>query len=276
LRTVKQLLKYLFPISFLKFIKGILNKEFRVSQKEDARIKRLDRYVETEIIFRGKEIRIADNASFLFMRKEVFDSEVYKFKSSNDSPFIIDCGANIGLSIIYFKSLFPQSRIIAFEPDDKIFSILKSNVESFDLLNVELIKKACWDKETTLKFFSEGADGGRTASSSDQEQIIYVETIRLRNYLTQRIDFLKIDIEGAESTVIPDIADLLHLVENIFVEFHSFINQEQLLPEILTTLKHAGFRLHISAPGLTSKNPFVHLSTYASMDNQLNIYGFRV
>jgi hypothetical protein len=48
-----------------------------------------------------------------------------------------------------------------------------------------------------------------------------------------------------------------------------------MLPELLAILKDAGFRLHISSPGLVSKNPFIHLKTYAEMDNQLNIYGYR-
>ena len=110
---------------------------------------------------------------------------------------------------------------------------------------------------------------------SDTGKIIEVETIRLRDYLIRKVDFLKIDIEGAENEVIEDIKDLLHHVERIFVEFHSFNNKEQMLPEILAILKNAGFRLHISSPGLVSKNPFVKLNSYANMDNQLNIYGFR-
>jgi FkbM family methyltransferase len=41
------------------------------------------------------------------------------------SPYIIDAGANIGLSIIYFKKKYPNSKIVAFEPDKLIFNILK-------------------------------------------------------------------------------------------------------------------------------------------------------
>jgi hypothetical protein len=89
------------------------------------------------------------------------------------------------------------------------------------------------------------------------------------------VDFLKIDIEGAETKVLEDCADLLFNVDKLFVEYHSFIGMEQPLPEIFGILKNAGFRLHISAPGLTSNSPFIELRTYSNMDNQLNIYGIR-
>jgi hypothetical protein len=126
-----------------------------------------------------------------------------------------------------------------------------------------------------MSFWSEGSDGGRISFDSNTKNLINIETVRLREFLYKRVDFLKIDIEGAENEVLHDIHDLLHNVERLFVEFHSFVGREQMLPEILTILKRADFRLHISSPGLISKNPFIQLNTYANMDNQLNIYGFR-
>ena len=83
------------------------------------------------------------------------------------------------------------------------------------------------------------------------------------------------DIEGSEFEVLNDAAENLRNVENIFVEYHSFSDKEQMLPELLTILKNAGFRLHIAAPGLVSENPFMSITEYAGMDNQLNIFGFR-
>jgi len=244
-------------------------------RNEDIRINALSRYKETETIFLGHKLKIVDNASFQFMKKELFESEVYKFNCKSDQPYIIDCGANIGLSIIYFKQLFPNAEIVGFEPDEKVFESLQFNIKSFEFSKVTLIKKACWDEETTLKFYSEGADGGRAAIKSDIENIMEVKTIRLREFLKRKVDFLKVDIEGAEIKVLKDCSDLLLNVEKIFVEYHSFIGMEQYLPEILTILKKAGFRLHISAPGLSSKSPFIRLPLYESMDNQLNISGSR-
>lgn len=268
-------LKALIPSGWKKSIKMLVNKKFKKETIEFERIKKLPRFLETDTFLFDVPVKITDGASYLFISDEIFKKEIYKFETKSPSPYILDCGANIGLSIIYFKRLFPDAEIVGFEPDGNTFDALKYNIASFNLSKVTLVKKACWSSETTLQFFSEGADGGRVAKENDKENIIEVETIRLKNYLNRKVDFLKMDIEGAESEIIPDIAGLLVNVDNIFVEFHSFIGQEQKLPEILTVLKAAGFHLHISAPGLTSQNPFIELSTYANMDNQLNIYGIR-
>lgn len=268
-------MKRIVPRYIKRQLKILLDKNFRESEDEKERLKNWPRYTDTEVEFLGNKIQIPDIASFNFTRNELFNIEIYKFFTNKEAPYIIDCGANIGLSVIYFKKLYPKARIIAFEPDSKIFKTLEHNVQSFGFADIELINKACWSSETTQKFYSEGADGGRTALKSDNQNIIEVKTTRLRKNLQSDVDFLKIDIEGAENEVLHDVEDLLIKVDKIFVEYHSFVKQEQKLPEILKILKTAGFRLHISSPGLRSPMPFMKLSTYANMDNQLNIYGLR-
>ena len=268
--------KALIPARMRREIKILIGHENNELEVERKRLVNLPRFTETEVIFLKKKIKIVDIASFNFIEKEIFKHEIYKFNCKSDHPYIIDCGANIGLSIIYFKQRFPNAKIVAFEPDDKVFKTLEHNKEIFDLTNVELIKKACWHEETVLRFYSEGADAGRAAKYFDEQNIIEVPTVRLRDYINNRVDFLKIDIEGAENEVLMDIQDLLINVDKIFVEFHSFVGQEQMLPEILSVLKNAGFRFNISSPGLNSGNPFIKINTYLNMDNQLNIYGYRL
>ena len=269
-------IKSLIPFKIKHRIKILTNKNFKEEELEKLRIQNLPRFTETETTFLDKKIKIADNASFQFIKKEIFDQQIYKFNCATETPYIIDCGANIGLSIIYFKQLFPNAEIIGFEPDDTIFNVLKHNIEVFNLSNVVLIKKACWNKETTLQFYSEGADGGRAAKDFDTNNLIEVETTRLRNYLNRKVDFLKIDIEGAENEVLHDIKDLLVNVDRVFVEFHSFVGKEQMLPEILDILKKRGFRFNIHHIGVYSSNPFISIQDHSNMDLQLNIYGYRL
>jgi FkbM family methyltransferase len=181
-------LKSIIPLQIKRRLKIITNNEFKKEDLEKIRLQNFPRFTQTEVRFLNRIIRIVDIASFQFIQKEIFEQEIYKFESKKKSPYIIDCGANIGLSVIYFKTLFPDSEIVAFEPDNKVFDVLQLNIKSFDLTNVELIKKACWHKETVLKFFSEGADGGRAASELDKKNIIEVETIRLRKFLNKGVD----------------------------------------------------------------------------------------
>jgi len=238
------------------------------------RLRKIPRYTPTSIQLLGSEINLVDSASFLFMYDEIFEKEIYKFKVANQEPTIIDGGSNIGLSVLYFKQLYPQSKVIAFEPDPRVFSYLKKNIENLKLANIELVQKALWNSEEKLEFMSEGADGGRVNYLENNRNTIYVATVRLRDYLSQPIDFLKLDIEGAETEVIQDCRDLLHNVKNLFVEYHSFVSQPQTLHKIIDILSEAEFRIHIHPP-MTSPQPFYYRNVHLGMDMQLNIFAFR-
>lgn len=250
----------------------------RFNEKEYQRLIQTPRFQELEIEFLGTPIRVPDSASLRFLNHELFGLEIYKFKNEKDTPLIIDCGANIGLSVIYFKRLFPKAKVIAFEPDKKIFDYLKFNINSFGFKDVELINKGLWKEETVLKFFSEGADGGRIANESMHENIIEIETVKLSSYLNKekQIDFLKLDIEGAETEVLLESETSLSKVKNIFIEYHSFSNQKQTLSTILSILEKNGFRYYIEHIGVKSNHPFINIKNYVGFDNQLNIFGYRV
>ncbi|MBA4056612.1 MAG: FkbM family methyltransferase [Marivirga sp.] len=236
-------------------------------------LKVIPRYTPGSITFLNHQLKYADSASLLFTYKEIFKESIYKFTPTSRRPFIIDAGANIGLSVLYFKQLIPDAKILAFEPDGKIFSVLGDNVKEFGLNDVTLVNKGLWNDDQNLRFHSEGADAGRISDASDAVNVIAVT--RLSTYLTETVDLLKIDIEGAETVVLQECKDYLHHVRNIFVEYHSFVGQEQSLPELLSILKQSGFRVNINAPGLVSKNPFIKVNAYNGMDMQLNIYGVR-
>jgi FkbM family methyltransferase len=239
-------------------------------------LKATPRYTRGTIKFDQKKIEYLDSASLLFIYDEIFNKQIYNFKTVSQTPIIIDAGANIGMSLIYFKMKFPNAKITAFEPDEEVFNVLKNNVASFEFKEVELVKKGLWKEVTVLTFNSEGADAGRISDKNENGKVIKIETSLLSNYLkSNTIDLLKIDIEGAEFEVLNECKAYLKNVNNIFIEYHSFSGQEQFLPELLGVLKSAGFRLNINAPGLTSMSPFMKLNEYNGMDMQLNIYGMR-
>ncbi len=265
--------KYLSP-EIRHQLKLLANSDYKKKFLEETRLKALPRYTPaTTHYLDNRPLEIADAASFLFMFKEIFEREIYKFQSSGKAPRIVDCGANIGMGVIYFKKLYKNAKLIAFEPDRRIFGYLQKNISSFQLKDVELINKGLWDEETTLSFDAEGADAGRVAAHDDSANTI--DVIKLSPFLDNTVDFLKIDIEGAELTVLQECKAQLTKVQNIFVEYHSFLGQEQKLEQILKILREAGFRYYIDTPGLTSKNPFIEIRELLGMDMQLNIYGLR-
>lgn len=247
----------------------------RHTREELARLAAMPRYQPTETSLLGVTLRLVDAASFVAAYRQIFEDEIYRVHTATQQPLFVDCGANIGLGIIYWKRLYPQARIIAFEPDPDVFSALVFNCNQLQLANVELVNKAVWNEAGKLSFYKEGADAGHLSPrATETAQLIDVATVRLRDYLDQPIDLLKLDIEGAEAEVLNDCRDKLNGVEQIFVEYHSFLGREQNLDQIFSVLKDNGFRIHVKSE-LVAERPFVDDYSYAGMDNSLNMFAYR-
>ena len=260
-------------------VKKIFNKMRHYVQtsgvrRELRRVALVPRYTAGITTVFGHPFAYVDSASFLSTYAEIFDQGIYAFSTASDMPYILDCGANIGLSVLFFKQCCPNSRIVAFEPDPEICRVLETNIANFNLTNMRAVEKAVWSSETTLEFLVEGADGGRVINIDENFPRRTVKTVRLRDYLVEHVDLLKIDIEGAESEVLVDIADRLDCVERIFVEYHSFADRAQSLSSIVAILSDAGFRLHFH-PCSIAPHPFVEIPSHFGMDMQLNIFGTR-
>ncbi len=252
--------------------KKVLPQYFNGPFKE---LKRIPRYTVSEVNLFDKKIKIADSASFLFMYREMFEREIYKFRSKNNPPYIIDCGSNIGLSVIYFKRCFPGAKIVAFEADEEIFKILKNNIKSFEYKNIGLIQKAVWNKAGYVEFYSDGADGGRITPNQDARRKERVATVRLSSYLNEPVDLLKLDIEGSEVEVLRDCANQLNTVDKIFVEYHSLAGQPQQLSELLEILQKANFKYYVESVCKISTQPLYEQKTVSGYDMLLNIYAYR-
>ena len=236
------------------------------------------RFVPFECRLQGKTLYVNDIATLRLGWEELFINEAYKFKTNSPHPLIIDCGANIGLSTIYFKTLYPESKIIAFEADPNIYSFLCKNIESFGYKDITHYNLAVWNKnDSVLSFLSEGGAGGRIEDKSTDQQYIKVKTARLKDYISknERIDFLKIDIEGAEYNVLLDCAHNLTNVMALFIEYHSMPDTPQILDEILAVIKQAGFRYQVEHLFL-SKHPYISQELNHGMDLQLNIFCYRI
>ena len=253
----------------------LLVRRRRKLRTEFNRIEKLGRYVPGSSLINDKEVLFPDGLSYISMYDEIFNKEIYKFETSEPTPRIIDCGANIGLSSIYFATRFPNATVIAFEPDPLICSFLKQNIDNHDLGNVEIKDMAVWINENIISFKSEGADAGRLAPKEGAVSNISVQATRLLKYLAIPTEFLKIDIEGAEYKVLEDCKNDLGLVKKLFVEYHSHVYEVQELDALLTIVRNAGFRYHIHPVGVHSPQPFLSRREHLNMDLQLNIFAWR-
>ena len=253
----------------------VVNKNFRQFVFLNIRYSRYPRFQKiNNIKFLKYRLDVPDAASFLGQIKEIFVDDSYKFISTNKKPVILDCGANIGLSCLYFKSLYPDAKITAFEADKNISRILSTNLNTNNIFDVMIINSAVWIDDNGIEFSTDGADGGSIHGSSNKS---IVNSLSLKYFLEnkfKKIDLLKIDIEGAEYEVIKDCKNSLKNVKNIFIEYHSWSNSSQKLSEILSILENNNFRYFID--GICGRSqPFVNNGKDRNMDLQLNIFGIK-
>jgi FkbM family methyltransferase len=230
--------------------------------------KRRKRKVEGYFFVKGIRVDYGDWGAFLGAYADIFCSNIYDFNSISDEPIILDIGANIGLATIWWKLRFPKARIVAIEADPAIFSLLKKNIERFNFDNVELINAAAWFEDGVLNFAPDGSDGGRVSLQGTEIKSVALSSIINR---FEKVNFLKLDIEGGERAVMPSIEMSLKRVQTFFCEYHSSVGEPQLLEDILGAIARAGFRYHIKNL-LASEKPFIILSESCGFDNQLNLF----
>lgn len=240
-----------------------------------GRYSHFPRHQEQELVVSGMSLRVPDVAPFLSGWYEIFLEDIYRFQCQEHEPVIIDFGANIGLSVIFLKRLFPDAKLFAYEADPYIFRFLEENVSRNVSGSVTLCREAIWTSDGELYFQGDRADGGRIMREKELGSV-KVQTTDIRKVLGrfEKIAFLKMDIESAEREVIPAAGELLDRVEKIFVEYHSPVGKGQRLAELLGCLEKAGFRVIVQSIG-SAPAPFLADYGKSIFDLQLNFWGRR-
>jgi FkbM family methyltransferase len=171
------------------------------------------------------------------------------FLSDGDRPVILDCGANIGYTSLHCKRQYPGAAIIAFEPDPQFAPLLRRNLARNGAGDVVVVEAAAWTTDGRASWLMEGKDGSRLVTPSTAASV-EVATVDLARYLDRDVDLLKVDIEGAEFTVVPHVASRLGRVKNILVECHLAAQSSyDDLARLLATLRAAGFRISLNSYG---------------------------
>ena len=225
----------------------------------------------------GDVFSYQNDLAFRHSIEEIYFSEIYKFNTTSEKPHIIDCGANIGLSIFYFKQHYKNSKILAFEPDLINYKLLEKNISTIQCDDdITIYNSAIWKEDGEIKFDSCGDLGGKI--SQDQSVLTTsnkVKTVRLKNLLSEKVDLLKIDLEGAEYEVINDCKDDLGMISNIFIEYHGDFKENEKLSKILEIIHKAGFKYYIKEAANVYPTPFDRGKNKHNFDIQLNIFAFR-
>ena len=207
-------------------------------------------------------VNYENEKEFHTLKSEIFSSECYSTNLTSETPTIIDVGAYIGLSVIYFKSVYPKSYIQAFEPNPFAREILKENIFINNLDNVEILPYAVDLEERERYFFINKTDMNWQSTGSFSQKSwngksvndtpIEVKTKKLSTFLDKDVDILKIDIEGLESNILKECRHLLKNVKVILLEYHPV---KENLSDVISLLKGQNFQISYFKDGKEIKTP---------------------
>ena len=214
--------------------------------------------LKTQTLPNGYKVTYRNDCELEVICDDIFRKNVYFFEANTREPFIIDCGGHIGLAVLYFKSLYPRARILSFEPNPETFALLQKNITENDLRGVEAMNMALTRDGNNGAILYVGENFLRAWDSTDtiepnlwvnmhEYRGIPVQSTRLSSYINERVDFLKLDIEGAEVAVLDELNGKLSVVAALTLEYHQ--NPANLvegkLQQIIEKLSQSGFQYDI-------------------------------
>lgn len=201
----------------------------------------------------GFDVEFFDLPAVVALFEEIFINDDYFFDAASEHPLIVDGGSNIGISVLFFKWLYPGCLIIAFEADDETFRLLHRNVEANNLRGVRSYNVAIGEVEGTIDFYYQadrpGAHVNSTLKGKGTKALKKATGALLSRYLEGQVDLLKLDVEGGETAVLQDLAGSgkFKQVREIIIEYHHHIDpQRDELSKALSILEVNGFGYQIS------------------------------
>ncbi len=235
---------------------------------------------DSTVDFKGVSLEFVSSHALWRLVHEILIDEEYFFPTSKKQPLILDCGTNFGMAIYYFKSLYPNCRVIGFEPVTYLRETAIRNITAACYKDVEVLPIALspTKREATFKVSKNypmaGSLTDRRVSFGDEVEEITVNCRPLSDFLNEEVAFLKIDIEGSEVEVLRECKTKLSCVQYLVCEYHHGAgNTESELVELLDILDKAGFVFHISKSesfsATMAKRPVMH----ADKPHSLLIYG---
>lgn len=182
----------------------------------------------------------------------------YRLKAGDT---VVDCGAYIGEFTLYAaKAVGPSGKVIAFEPDPTVVRKLEANIALSGLDNVVIVRKGAWSADGVLKFVGDSVRGYSFMFGEKAEGSVDIPVASIDNELGRlgvtKVDFIKIDVEGAELELIKGAERTLrgNRVSAAVASYH-LVGGKKTHPEVERMFNALGYLAETGHPR--------HLTTYA-------------
>ena len=158
----------------------------------------------------------SDAVTFL----QVFVAHDYRMPALPNARLVIDAGANIGMATVWFATKYPAAKVVAIEPDDGNFELLRRNTASYK--NVVLLRKGLWHRATRLAITNPTDAPWSFEVDERPDGSIDATTLGdvARDLGLPKADIIKLDIEGSEREVLSSPPAWINDVDVIFCELH--------------------------------------------------------
>ena len=141
-------------------------------------------------------------------------------KLVSEDAVCVDIGANIGIKTLHLARHARSGRVIAAEAGKKNAECLSVNVEANNLKNVDVVNAAIGDRTTEVKF-AENFAWGHVSDEGTPVPVMTIDDVA-KKFALDRIDFIKIDVEGYEFHILKTSLDLINKLRSlVLVEFNS-------------------------------------------------------
>lgn len=157
-----------------------------------------------------------------------------KYYNPKKNDIIFDLGAGLGQETVYFsKKIGNRGKVFSFEPDPRLFNVIKKIIFLNKLKNVKLYDKAFFSQNNKLIKFNlvENWMQNSINSKKDSNQYVKIKTITLDDVINKnkikKIDFAKFNIEGAEKFLQNGNRKFLNICKNVGISCHDFIDGKE-------------------------------------------------
>lgn len=175
---------------------------------------------------------------------EILHDRAYRIHSRLPAhPVIVDAGANIGAAALWLACRYPDAELHCFEPESRSFALLEHNLRQLPGARCERSALGACAGKVSL-FVSATGSVHSVFETGARASVETVPCTRLGDYLeqnhTERVDLLKIDVEGSEMAILQGLGEHIERVGVIVGECH-----ERLVDEaaFYGFLRQHGFRV---------------------------------